>query len=56
MIYNLIVGDWSGDGHSQTESIRASINLTEEQIARSFENGLGEHLDILFPEKQHEEI
>ncbi len=36
----LTVGDWSGDGHSQTEKYFVKANLDAKQIQKAFENGI----------------
>ena len=36
---NLVVGDWSNDGHGQTEVITIESNLTLSEIVEAYEKG-----------------
>lgn len=36
----LILGDWSGDGHSQTESFHILSNLNSREIYKAFQAGV----------------
>lgn len=38
-IVELEMGDWSGDGHSQTQSLHIRTNLTAKQIETAFKKG-----------------
>lgn len=35
----LTVGDWSGDGHSQSEDILIHSNLTQKELEKAFKDG-----------------
>lgn len=37
---NLIVGDWSHDGHSMTDTIAIKSNLTKEEIKNAYKQGV----------------
>lgn len=38
-VINLIVGDWSWDGHGKTETITIKSNLTSNEVEKAFEAG-----------------
>lgn len=38
-VIELEMGDWSGDGHSQTQSLHIRTNLTAKQIEAAFKKG-----------------
>lgn len=40
MLVNLVLGDWSGDGHEKTDSVTYKVNLSETELKASFETGL----------------
>jgi len=37
---NLIVGDWSNDGHEKTEDIRFNASLDKENIEKAYKKGI----------------
>ncbi len=39
-IINLVIGDWSKDGHNQTETVTISSNLSKKDVEKAFLNGL----------------
>lgn len=36
---NLVVGDWSGDGHSKTETVTVSSNLDKSAVLKAYKKG-----------------
>lgn len=38
-LIKLVVGDWSHDGHNQTDSVQILSNLSKNSINRAYENG-----------------
>lgn len=38
MKFELIIGDWSGDGHSMSETILFEVNKTEQEINEAYKN------------------
>lgn len=38
---NLVVGDWSDDGHGKTDTITITSNFTMEQIEQAYKDGRG---------------
>lgn len=38
MLYEIIVGDWSGDGHSQSERIIFEVSHSKEEIEKAYKN------------------
>lgn len=38
-IINLIVGDWSGDGHGKTDTVTIKCNLTAKQVEAAYDKG-----------------
>ena len=37
---NLIVGDWSGDGHCKTSHYTVSSNKTKDEVLKAYKNGV----------------
>jgi len=37
---NLVVGDWSDDGHGRTETITINTNLTRSEVQRAYKAGV----------------
>lgn len=36
---NLVLGDWSGDGHSKTETVTILSNLEKKDVAKAYKKG-----------------
>ncbi len=36
---NLVLGDWSHDGHNQTDTVTISCNLTRDELQAAYERG-----------------
>lgn len=39
---DLVVGDWSGDGHSITKTVGIKTNVTIEELRKAYQNGVKE--------------
>lgn len=39
MLINLVVGDWSGDGHEKTENILVLSNKSSKEIEKAYQDG-----------------
>lgn len=35
----LVVGDWSGDGHNRTDSVSVLVNCSTEQLQEAYKKG-----------------
>lgn len=41
MLINLVVGDWSDDGHGKTEHVCVEVNCTKDELQQAYDEGVG---------------